>query len=96
MAPRVDIKMSLDRIELHNDAFDALRKSPEVLGDLMNRGQQIADAATAGSPDGAEYIVEDISSSTRARVRVVTGNIKARAGEGYNAALTRALDAGRG
>ncbi len=84
------------RIELHIEAFNALRNSPEVVGDLERRALAIAEAAANGSPAGAEFDVNNVSNATRGRIRIVTANRQARQGEADDAALTRAIDAGRG
>lgn len=87
--------MPTTRIELNLEGFNALRRSPEVIADLTSRANAIAQAAEAGA-DGAQFDVDNVTSAVRGRVRVSTANYKARKAEAVDAALTRAIDAGRG
>lgn len=91
MADRID----LDRIEINYEAVGKLLKGAEVQADLAQRAGRIAAAATAASPDGAEYWVDIQHWPTRAGVFITAGNSAAMEGEATNRALTRALDAGR-
>lgn len=77
------------RVVLHNAAFDALRKSPEIMADLERRARQIA--AQAG--DGFEVEVD--RGPRRGVARVVARSSEAKRAEATDAALTRAIDAGR-
>lgn len=88
--------MADTRVVLNIEGFNALRRSPEVMADLERRARAIASAATANAGAGAEFEVETITSATRGRVRVATANRKAQRAEALDAALTRAIDAGRG
>lgn len=82
---------TLEKLEINDDAFIQILKSPEVQADLMQRGNAIAAAAGAGTFD-----VTASFTPTRARVSVGTADHTARKSEATTRALTSALDAGRG
>lgn len=81
--------MSKTRVVLNGSGFRALLRGPELRGDLMRRGQQIATAAGPG------HGVEERTSSARARVAVSTNTAEAARAEAKRRTLTRAIDAGR-
>jgi len=84
--------MSELRLELHNDGFNEVRRSPALQQELHRRGQKVVDAA-GGAPD---FQVIDSPSSSRARVIVTTATTAGRKAEATDRALTRAFDAARG
>lgn len=79
------------RIEINDEAFQSILKSPEVQAELLRRGNAIAAAAGDGTWD-----VTASQTPTRARVSIGTGDHAARTTEATNRGLTSALDAGRG
>lgn len=82
--------VSKNRVVLHNEGFDKLRKLPAIQQDLKRRADKIA--AAAGEGFVAEAVFEG---SRRARVQVYSDTYKAKLAEANEGALTRAIDAGR-
>lgn len=85
--------VKITRLKFHYDGFDAVRSSPDVVGQLEERGAQIAQAAMA---DGGEVMTATSFNKSRGRVRVFTADMAAMKAEAENRSLSRALDAGRG
>lgn len=83
----------VERIEFNNAGFEAILKSPEVIADLLARGQRIASSAT--TRPGAVFSVDAQVGRSRAQIRVATGNDAAREAEAHDRALVSSLDAGR-
>jgi hypothetical protein len=86
-------RVKITKIRFHYPGFNEVRKAPELVADLKERGERIAEAAHA---EGGEFAVVVRQNKTRARVVVVTADIEAKAGEAKDRRLTRALGAGRG
>ncbi len=78
------------RVVLNIAGFNELRNSPAVVADLKARAEAIAAAAG----DGFE-VSGPGAGKARARVRVYAATRQARVAEAEDAALTRAIDAGR-
>lgn len=81
--------MAVTRVTLHRAAFIALRKSPEVVGDLERRGRAIANNAGTG------FEAETFTGRARGRVTVRAATFEAKRAEATSRALTAAIDAGR-
>lgn len=79
-----DLKLNLTTIR-------SIRKSPEVVAELVKRAERIRSAAGA-----ADYEIDVRSDNARARVSVRTATARGRVLESKNQTLSRALDAGRG
>jgi hypothetical protein len=77
------------KVELHNKGFRELLHDPKLMARMKQSAEAIADAAGDG------FEVEEDSDATRARFRVWSATQAARLAEANNAALTRAIDAGR-
>lgn len=80
------------RLEIHNEGFAEVRKSPAIQAQLHAMGERIASAAGGGG----DFEVIDSPGRDRARVVVVTATAEGKRAEAEDRALTRALDAGRG
>lgn len=80
-------------IEWNYRAFDAIRRSPEVVADLERRARAIRAAAGG---DDADFEVETFIGRSRARVTIRTANRAGMLAEARDRALTRAMEAGRG
>jgi len=83
--------VALERVEINDAAAMALLNSPEIMADLVRRGNAIARAAGDGKFDVSEGYTP-----TRARVSIGTADHAARYAEATKRSLTSALDAGRG
>lgn len=81
--------MGIERIKWSMKGFRELRKSREVMSDLIKRGQRIEASAGAG------YTAAPFTGRTRGRVSVMTEDQAAREDNARNNTLIRALDAGK-
>lgn len=81
--------MSVDKIKWNIEGFKALRKSPEVMSDLIARGNKVADAAGPG------FEISPVTGKNRGRVSVRTATAEAREDNARSNSLVRAIDAGR-
>lgn len=80
------------RLDMNMAGFRAIRTDPAVLADVQARASRIASAAG----DGFAVDSEITGGRGRARAVVYTGTFAAMKAEAVDAALTRAIDAGRG
>lgn len=81
--------MAIERIKWNIKAFKALRRSPEVMSDLIARGSKVADAAGPG------FEISPVTGKNRGRVSVRTATAEAREENARTNSLVRAIDAGR-
>lgn len=81
--------MGIERIKWRMKGFKELRKSREIMSDLIKRGKAIESDAGPG------YIAAPFTGRTRGRVSVMTEDEAAREDNARNNTLIRALDAGK-
>lgn len=77
------------RIKWNVKAFRELRLEPDVIADLEDRAERIADSAGDGYEASAQ------AGKNRGRASVITGDYAAMRDNAKNQSLLRALDAGR-
>ncbi|WP_193510480.1 hypothetical protein [Cryobacterium sp. BB736] len=80
--------MGIEKIKWSMKGFRELRKSREVMSDLIKRGDRIESAAGPG------YVASPFTGRTRGRVSVMTEDQAAREDNARNNTLIRSLDAG--
>lgn len=85
--------MAKRRAKLNADAFEAIRKTPEVRADLLRRGKRIAEAA--GGEAMGYKVTELVLEDPRGAVSVMATG-KAHNHNRKHHSLIRSLDAGRG
>lgn len=77
------------KIKWRVKGFRELRLEPEVIADLGDRAERIADASGAG------YEASTFEGKNRGRASVITGDFDAIRDNAKNQTLLRSLDAGR-
>lgn len=83
----------IERVEIHDAGAIEILKSAAVRDFLTRMGESIATAAEASGK--GKWDVEQSTTATRARVRVICADIEARKAEAKDRTLLKALEAGR-